>query len=76
MRRMKMLSAKVKKKSQLDLPEDALQEGETVVILVPEQGEEGFHLPEDQRQELLAAIAEAERGETIDARQFLDELGR
>ena len=72
---MKMLSVKVKK-GRLDLPKGALQEGETVTLLVPEEGEQGFRLSEDLQQELQASLEEARRGETIDGRQLLDELER
>jgi hypothetical protein len=70
---MKILTSKVVR-GQLDIPEGALQEGETVTLLVPEPDERGFHLPEEQQEELRLALAEAERGDTVDGWQLLDEL--
>ena len=69
---MKILTSKVVR-GQLDIPEGALQEGETVTLLVPEPAERGFHLPEEQQEELRLALAEAERGDTVDGWQLLDE---
>jgi hypothetical protein len=67
-----MLSAKVVD-GHLDLPEGELEDGVTVTILVPEPGG-GFELNDEQRKELLEALAEADRGEGVDGRQILDEL--
>ena len=71
---MKMFSAKVVD-GQLDLPEGELEDGVTVTILVPEESG-GFELTDEQRKELLEAVAEADRGEGMDGWQLLDELGR
>lgn len=43
-------------------------------LLVPESDEEGFHLSEEAQRDLEAAIEEAERGESVDGWQLLDEL--
>ena len=70
---MKILTSKVVR-GQLDIPEGALREGETVTLLVPEPDERRFHLPEEQQEELRLALAEAGRGDTVDGWQLLDEL--
>ena len=67
-----MLSATVVH-GHLDLPEGELPEGATVTILVPEDGG-GLELTDDQRKELLAALAEADRGEGVEGWQLLGEL--
>ena len=69
---MKILSAKVVD-GRLDIPEGMLEEGSVVTVLVSESGE-ALELSEDQKQELSAAIAEANRGEGVDGWQFLKEL--
>jgi hypothetical protein len=71
---MKLLSAKVVD-GHLDLPEDALEDGVTVTILVPES-DGSFELTDVQRKELAQALAEADRGEGIDGWQLLEELDR
>jgi len=72
---MKMLTATVVD-GRLELPEGTLHDGDTVTLLVPEREEEGFHLSDDQQADLRAAIAEADRGDTVNDRQLLDELER
>ena len=52
----------------------ALRDGDTVTLLVPELEEQGFRLPPEEQKPLKAAIAEAERGETMDGWQLLDDL--
>jgi hypothetical protein len=52
---------------------EPLPEGATVTILVPEDGGV-FALDPDDEAKLLAAIGEAERGETISASTILDEI--
>ena len=71
---MKLLSAKVVD-GHLDLPEDTLEDGMTVTILIPEPPG-GFELTDVQRRELAQALAEADRGEGIDGWQLLEELER
>ena len=71
---MKLLSAKVVD-GHLDLPEDALEDGVMVTVLIPEPPG-GFELTEVQRQELVQALAEADRGEGVDGWQLLEELER
>lgn len=58
----------------MDLPPEALREGETVTVLIPEDNEKGFHLSEEEQKELLEAIAEVERGDVVDGWALLDEL--
>ncbi len=70
---MKMLSAKVVD-GHLDLPEGELQDGVTVTVLIPEP-DGGFDLTDEQRKELVQALAEADRGEGTDGWQLLKELG-
>ena len=69
---MKILSAKVVD-GRLDIPEGMLEEGSRVTVLVQEPAEM-LQLSDDQKQELSAAIAEANRGEGVDGWQFLEEL--
>jgi hypothetical protein len=52
---------------------ETLEEGETVTILARE-GDETFHLDEEQERELLEAIEEADRGELVDAAKFFRDL--
>ncbi len=52
---------------------EPLPEGSTVTVLAPEQ-DEMFTLNADAEASLLAAIAEADRGETIPGEQLLREL--
>lgn len=72
---MKILTAKVVD-GQLDVPEGTLHDGDTVTLLVPEADEEGFRLSEEDRRKLRVAIDQAERGESVDGWQLLDELRR
>jgi hypothetical protein len=58
----------------LVVPDTELREGTNVTILVPD--EEGFDLSSDQEEALLEAIAEADRGDVVPAREFLDSLRR
>ena len=69
---MKFFSARVVG-GQIDVPQGELQDGVTVTILVPDETG-GFDLSDEQRQELLEAVAEADRGEGVDGWQLLDEL--
>ena len=52
-----------------------LPEGTIVTVLAPE-GDETFELRPEEEVRLLAAIAEAERGETTDASQVLKQIPR
>ncbi len=52
-----------------------LAEGETVTVLTQEPEEE-VHLSPDEEAELLEAIAEADRGETISAEELFARLDR
>ncbi len=51
-----------------------LVEGSTVTVLAPED-REGFELGADDEAALLAAIAEAERGDVRDGDELLRDLG-
>jgi hypothetical protein len=62
---MKVLTAKVMEGCRLDVPEDSLQEGETVILLVPDAGE-AFELSPEEKSQLLEAMAQADRGEAGD----------
>lgn len=57
------------------VPEDGvtLPEG-TKVIVIADEGEASFDVSPEQETELLAAIAEAERGETVSAADLLERL--
>ncbi len=69
----KVLTAKVVDGA-LDLPDGLLRDGVTVTLLVPESDREGFRLPSKEQERLREAIAEAERGETVDGWRLLDDL--
>ncbi len=57
----------------IQLDETSLPEGAIVTVLAPE-GDETFELQPEEEAKLLAAIAEAERGETTDASQSLHKI--
>jgi hypothetical protein len=71
---MKVLTARVMDHGRLDVPEGILQEGATITLLVPED-EKAFELSPAEKSLLLEAIAQADRGETVDGWQLLAELG-
>ena len=52
-----------------------LADGTTVTVLACE-GDETFELSASEEAELLAAIAEAERGEFVSAAEFLQQIRR
>ncbi len=54
---------------------EPLEDGSKVTVLTPEGSDDTFELPPKQEAILLQAIEEIERGEGIDAREFLEELG-
>lgn len=58
----------------LEVDAGSLPEGATVTVLVLE-GDGTFELSSEKEAALLAAIAEAERGETTSAAQVLSRLG-
>lgn len=72
---MKVLTATVVD-GRLELPKGTLHDGDTVTLLVPDREEKGFHLSDDQQADLRAAIAEADRGETVEGPQLPDEIKR
>ncbi|MBI3117648.1 MAG: hypothetical protein HYZ00_03115 [Candidatus Hydrogenedentes bacterium] len=51
---------------------ECLSEGASVTVLVPEEG--AFTLTDEEEAELLEAIAEADRGELLDAEHVLKHL--
>ena len=53
----------------------ALDEGATVTVLARDD-DESFDLSPEQEAELLLAIGEAERGETISSNELLENLRR
>lgn len=57
----------------IDVPGDVLTEGSVVTMLVSE-GEEGLELSPELEDELVAAMAEADRGETVDGWELLRNL--
>ena len=59
----------------IKLDEKSLPEGAIVTVLAPE-GDETFELRPEEEVQLLAAIAEAERGETTDASKVLKQIPR
>jgi hypothetical protein len=52
---------------------EPLEEGSTVTVLAPER-DEAFVLDAEAEASLLAAMAEADRGETITGEQLMDRL--
>jgi hypothetical protein len=54
---------------------EPLPEGAKVTVIARED-DETFELSPEEEAEILSAIAEAERGETIDAAQLLESLPR
>ncbi|MFZ0751519.1 MAG: hypothetical protein WAM70_19300 [Pyrinomonadaceae bacterium] len=54
---------------------ETLPEGTTVTILAPENGEK-FAATPDEEERLLAAIAEAERGDVVDATELLNQISK
>ena len=54
---------------------EPLPEGAVVTILARE-ADESFEVPPELEAELLASIAEADRGETISANELLERLRR
>lgn len=52
---------------------EALPEGETVTILTRE-GDETFRVTPEEKRHLLASLAQARRGEFVDADVLLSEL--
>ena len=69
---MKVLTARYAE-GRLDLPAGSVQEGQVVTLLVSEDPA-GFLLTADERSQLLASIAQAERGEVVDGWELLDDL--
>lgn len=59
----------------IGVPEDVLTEGRVVTMLVSEE-EEGFELSPELEDELVEAMAEADRGETVDGWELLRDLRR
>lgn len=53
----------------------SLPEGSVVTVLAPE-GDETFELAPEEETKLLAAIAEADRGETVNAPDILQQIRR
>jgi hypothetical protein len=69
---MKIVTGKVVH-GRIDVPEDVLTEGSVVTMLVSEE-EEGFELSPELEDELVEAMAEADRGETVDGWELLRDL--
>jgi len=55
---------------------EPLTDGSKVTVLAPEGEGDTFELPPEQEALLLEAIGEIERGEGIDARKFMKQLGQ
>ena len=58
----------------IEAPGESFTEGLAVTILAPE-GDETFKLGPEEAADLLAAMAEGDRGEVISVEDFLGELG-
>ena len=59
----------------IEVEGDNLPEGAKVTILAPENGE-SFEATADEEAKLLAAIAEAERGETVSASEIIEQIAK
>jgi hypothetical protein len=57
----------------IELETDNLPEGVRVTILAPENGEV-FRLDSDDEARLLEAVAEAERDETVNAPELIEQI--
>jgi hypothetical protein len=57
----------------IEIDDERLPEGTTVTILAPENGEV-FEATPDEEARLLAAIAEAESGNAIEASELLERI--
>jgi hypothetical protein len=57
----------------VEIPADVAAEGSQVTMLVADD-EEGFELSPELESELVEAMAEADRGETVDGWELLREL--
>ena len=69
---MKILTAKYIN-GRLDLPEGSLNEGDVVTILVADE-EEQFSLTPEETSRFESAIAQANKGESTDGWNLLEEL--
>jgi len=63
------------KGGRIELTSETLPEGTTVTILAPENGET-FAATGEEEAQLLAAIAEAERGDVVEATEVLDQISK
>jgi hypothetical protein len=70
---MQMFTAKVVD-GHLDVPEGALRNGSTVIVLVPEGDQVGFTLTDAEKAGLSEGIEQLRRGEGVDGWEFLREL--
>ena len=59
----------------IELTDEILPEGTTVTILAPENGET-FTVSAEEEARLLAAIAEAERGDAVDASELIKQISK
>jgi len=59
----------------IEVEGDNLPEGAKVTILAPENGE-AFEVGPDEEAMLLAAIAEAERGEMVNASSLIEQISK
>lgn len=69
---MKIVTGKVLH-GRVEVPADVVAEGSLVTMLVSEP-EEGFELSPEPEDELVEAIAEADRGDFVDGWKLLREL--
>jgi hypothetical protein len=59
----------------IELSGESLPDGTTVTILAPEDGE-SFAVTAEEEAHLLSAVAEAERGEMVDASELIEQINR
>lgn len=72
---MKILTVGVKD-GQVQVPPGVLGGVSEATLVVPEPEDAGFHLTEGEKEVLRQSLAEADRGETVDAWEVLEGLKR
>ncbi len=70
---MKILTVEVKD-GQVQVPPGVLGSASEATLIVAEPEDSGFHLSAEEAQMLRRSIAEADRGETVDAWEVLEGL--
>lgn len=72
---MRMTTGTVAADGKIEIPGERLREGSRVTVLTTES-EESFEVGEADERELLQAMAEGDRGDSISAEELFDRLAR